>query len=307
MDDSEVLMLEWALWWAAQGFPVFPLHEVFDGICSCRCSPRKCKGEVHKCGSECPSAGKHPRTANGFKEATTDAGRIREWWAKWPHANIGGRTGGERQIVALDFDPKNGGSASLADLTEAHGAGWQDTLTHRTGSLGFHFFFQYPAGVELSNSAGTIGPGVDTRAEGGYVVLPPSLHATGRRYELTNAAQIAPAPEWLLDAFSANAGAVRAVVDFQEMKGRQTFGASSGSGARFHDGERNSGLFGVGIGRWRHGWAMTDGDLLTQLSEVNAWRCSPPLDVDEVAEVASHIARDYSHLCGVDAQSKVSA
>jgi hypothetical protein len=300
VDDADVSMLDWALWWAGQGFPVFPLHDVFDGICSCKCSPKKCKEGKHGCADSCANMGKHPRTRNGLHDATTDEKQIREWWRRWPNANLGGRTGGALRLVVLDFDPRHGGDASLADLQEAHGGEWQNTLAHQTGSLGFHFFYQYPEGVELSNSAGLIGPGVDTRAEGGYVVLPPSGHATGRRYEMTNAVEIAPAPDWLLEAFREDAEKPRAVVDFQEMRGRQTFGAGRGSGERFNDGERNSGLFGVGIGRWRHGWARTEGDLLAQLEEVNAWRCSPPLDASEVGQLAEHIARDYSHLCGVD-------
>lgn len=50
-----------------------------------------------------------------------------------------------------------------------------------------HFFFEYPHGVEIRNSAGKLGPGLDVRGEGGYVLLPPSVHATSRRYEWEDA------------------------------------------------------------------------------------------------------------------------
>lgn len=307
VDDREVLMVDWALWWAAGGFRVFPMHDVFDGICSCKCSPKKCKDGRHGCGDNCASPGKHSRVREWEKIATGDAEQITKWWAKWPHANIGGLMGGERRVIALDVDPKNGGDASLCDLVEAHGGEWLDTLHNQTGSLGGHYFFTYPEGLNLRNTAGVVAPGIDTRAGDGCVVLPPSLHFSGRRYELKNPTTIKPLPEFLLAYLAPSGEAPRAVVDFQEMRGRQTFAAGRGSGERFNNGERNSGLFGVGIGRWRHGWAKTEGDLLAQLAEVNAWRCSPPLEPEEVGALASHIARDYSHLCGIDAEGKGAA
>jgi hypothetical protein len=95
------------------------------------------------------------------------------------------------------------------------------------------------------------------------------------------------------------------VIDFQELKGRRTFARASGE--PFHDGTRNTGLFGVGIGRWRHGWAENVVDLHAQMLEVNAARCVPPLDDAEVAEMAAHICKDYAHLRGVDADRKGAA
>jgi len=273
--DSDPEMIEWAQEWARHGLAVFPVHSAFDGICSC---PK---------GSECKSAGKHPKTATGLKEATTDAAQIARWWRKWPDANIGGRMGGAARLVAVDVDPKSGGDASLFDLVEAHGGEWLDTLHVETGSLGSHFFFTYPEGVELRNSANVLAPGVDIRAEGGYVVLPPSLHVSGRRYALKSAAPMQPAPAWLVeDLTRPRDQKPSVVVDFQE---RRTH--THGGGAIIGEGERNERMFKIGCAIWGGGNASDLTDLHAQLLQVNAERCSPSLTDAEVAEIVGSVAR----------------
>lgn len=272
-EEKEPDLAQFALGWARLGVPVFPLHSVFDGICSC---PE---------GSECKSKGKHPMTARGLKNATTDETTICRWWAKHPHANIGGVTGGALRLLAVDVDPKNGGDANLCNLVEAHGAEWLDTFTQETGSRGSHILFTYPAGVELRNSAGKIAVGIDTRAEGGYIVLAPSLHALGRRYAIANEAEIAPAPDWLIDDLTRKPSEPTAkVIDFQERR------ASLGGGV-IGEGERNDRLFRVGCGIWGSGGALDKFDLYSQLLEVNSARVSPSLAPSEVVKIAESVAR----------------
>jgi hypothetical protein len=262
-----------ALWWASRGVAVFPLHKVFDDVCSCAA------------GSECKSKGKHPMTARGLKEATTDEATIRRWWTKHPRANIGGVMGGSLRLVAVDVDPKSGGSASLADLADARGDEWLNTFTQETGSRGFHFFFTYPEDVELRNSAGKLAPGIDTRAAGGYVCLAPSLHASGRRYGLTNEGEIKPAPQWLIDDLTRKPHEQPVdVIDFQERK-------ASRSGSVIGEGERNDKLFRVGCGIWGGGGALHKSDLYDQLLEINIARVSPPLVPSEVIKIVESIMR----------------
>jgi Bifunctional DNA primase/polymerase, N-terminal len=87
-------MLDEALKYAAEWIPVFPLHNVIpNGVPPCSCANAKCE-----------NVAKHPRTAHGFKDATTDEEIIREWWGKWPAANIGIPTGEPSGIVVLDID-----------------------------------------------------------------------------------------------------------------------------------------------------------------------------------------------------------
>ena len=88
---SENRMLEAALDYAAQGMFVFPLHSTnAAGACSC--------GRT-----DCGSAGKHPRTGHGHRDASTDPQQIRRWWAMWPDANIG-IASGESGLVVIDVD-----------------------------------------------------------------------------------------------------------------------------------------------------------------------------------------------------------
>jgi len=145
--------------------------------------------------SVCNSAGKHPRTKNGVRDATTDRAKIRQWWETWEDANIGVATGKESGFFALDVDPRKGGADSLASLEAKHGK-LPETRTADTGG-GAHYLFKYPD-FPVKNSTGEIWPGLDIKGDGGAIVVAPSLHAGGKRYRWRNAAQIADAPEWFL-------------------------------------------------------------------------------------------------------------
>jgi putative DNA primase/helicase len=285
-------MMDWALFWASQGIPVFPLHEVPGGVCTCTCT-RRCKNGVHKCGTFCESKGKHPRWHRddlpaGVENASIDFPTIRRWWMRWPTANVGGAMGREMQLVALDFDPKNGGDLSLTDLIEAHGDAWLGTLTMRTGSGGFHFLFQYPAEQVLHNSAGAVGPGVDTRGEGGYIVLPPSIHASGNQYQVYRATPVIPAPVWLLEVFRPKPDAPRPI-NFQADAG--THGRTYFGGSMIVEGERNDRLFRAGCAMWGKGEVGSRAELLQRLMEVNVQRVSPSLDSDEVWRITESVSR----------------
>jgi hypothetical protein len=276
--DTPPSMLEWALFWADNGIPVFPLYSVTpEGICRCRD------------GAQCKSPGKHPKTFRGLKEATTDKSQIERWWRADPQANIGGATGGKARLLVVDCDPRHGGDASLHDLVEAHGPEWLDTLTHKTGAGGHHFCYTYPADVDLRNTANKLAPGIDTRAEGGYVVLPPSLHASLKRYELANLLQTRQAPAWLIEELTRDPKvAPSRVIDFQERRARQAPGAGV-----IPDGERNETLFKTGCAIWGQGEAQDSADLHMQLLEINGRRCSPPLADAEVARITGSIAGRY--------------
>jgi bifunctional DNA primase/polymerase-like protein len=109
---------------------VFPLHTPHDGSCSCG---RR----------GCANIGKHPRTPNGLKDATTDPELISRWRGMWPDANRGVRTGAESGIVVLDVDPRHGGDDSLHELEREHGE-VPATIECLTGGGGRHIYFQAP-------------------------------------------------------------------------------------------------------------------------------------------------------------------
>src|SRR5262245_25870803 len=127
---------------------------------------------VFPCGSD-----KKPLTPHGFKDATQDAATIRQWWTRRPNAMIGMPTGEASGLSVVDLDVGKGkdGYAALPD--------WKSMTPRisRTPSGGAHLFFQHTEGRR--NSTGR--DGVDVRAEGGYVILPPSQpnSANGAKYE----------------------------------------------------------------------------------------------------------------------------
>ena len=173
-----------ALRYARLGWPVLPLHTATrDGSCSCPLAA-------------CSKPGKHPRARHGLHDATTDQTQIRSWWTTWPQANIGVATG---SLFVVDADGLEGRDA-LARLQRAHAA-LPRTLEASTGR-GVHLYFHAPSHV-VGNSAGLLGPGLDVRGRGGYVVVPPSRHAAGHRYRWRTHRPPAPAPTWLVDLLTA--------------------------------------------------------------------------------------------------------
>jgi putative DNA primase/helicase len=264
------------------------------------------KAKKHVCGANCISPGKHPCTPNGFKAATVSEATIRAWWQRWPEAGIGIPTGKASGWLVVDIDPRHGGDASLTALTEQHGP-IGEALEQATGGGGDHLAFDYnalPAGVEIGNSAGKLGPGLDVRGEGGYIVAAPTLHVSGRRYGWRNAIAPPPMPAWMIERLLAK-DPPRVNEDYAPRPQR-----TGVFGAVIPDGQRNNGLFKVACGIWGKGQASDQIDLHAQLLEVNARRCSPPLDDGEVAMMAAHVGCDYPRgtpITSVDADKGAAA
>jgi len=143
----------------------------------------------------CEASAKRPLTRNGHWDATTDPHAIERWWRRWPSANVAVPTGQKSGVVVLDVDVEDDGPESLARLERA-GVPVPKTARARTGGGGIHLFFRYPRGREIRNSAGLLGPGLDVRGEGGYVVVPPSR--TQGPYEWVDRSPPAEA-SWLIE------------------------------------------------------------------------------------------------------------
>jgi hypothetical protein len=142
------MMMLHALRYAADGFAVFPCHP----------------GDKQPLGWLVP---------NGCLDATTAAEIIKGWWGKCPNANIGLVTGKKNNLAVLDLDGQEG-------IASGKRLGLFSSITALTGN-GQQLFYADPKG-ELKNSVKKLAPGVDTRGEGGYVVVSPSLHPNGKRY-----------------------------------------------------------------------------------------------------------------------------
>lgn len=120
---------------------------------------------------------KSPLTPRGFNDATTDPDEVGQLWERSPEAGIGTPTGAEAGFDVLDVDGETG-RESLREYEEEHGP-IADTAIVETGGGGLHYFLRHDP--LMGNRVGLL-PGIDVRGEGGYVILPPSLHISGQRY-----------------------------------------------------------------------------------------------------------------------------
>lgn len=151
--------------YADLGWHIFPCWWIENGACACK--------------TNCVSPGKHPITActpHGQKNATDDKEIIKEWWKKYPKANIAlflEKSG----LCAVDIDPRNGGDYTIDELEHVHGKIESD-VTALTGGGGEHRIFIKPNG----NLPGKLGDGVDLKMNG-YIILAPSNHISGFKYE----------------------------------------------------------------------------------------------------------------------------
>lgn len=207
-------LLNHALIYAEQGMRVFPLHSVQDGNCSCG-------------NATCSSMGKHPRTKNGVKEATTDFTQIKRWWNKWPRANIGIATGAGLHVI--DIDSAKG--ASLASLADS-GLDLPGQFTVRTGSGGFHIYLN--CDVQLSNTVNRLGPFIDTRGEGGYVVAPPSFNKHGQ-YTWLRPLEKLPMPPQLLAKLQTRGSSARTLHIVSTVNTQQTLINHLENGEKTHE------------------------------------------------------------------------
>ncbi|MDI7278040.1 MAG: bifunctional DNA primase/polymerase, partial [Anaerolineae bacterium] len=234
--------------------------------------------------------GKEPLTPNGFHDASTDLATIRDWWQRWPEANVAIVTGRRSGFWVLDVDDDE----ALAELLSRHGA-LPDTAESLTGGGGRHVLFAWPAdGLTITNARGRLPDGLDVRGEGGYIVGPPSVHPSGRAYawevssDPLDGAAIVPAPDWLLELIAGP-------------RPRPQGGGPLPD--TIPEGHRNTALTSL-AGSMRRRGASEDA-IYAALQAENLARCDPPLGHEEVRTIARSVARyepatfqttrDYAH------------
>jgi hypothetical protein len=226
----------------------------------------------------CRVAGKEPLTANGCKDATADLGLIAHWWAQEPRANIGVATGAASHCFVLDIDGVDA-EAELKKLEEQHGAlpATVESITARGRDL----FFEWPD-TPVRNSVDKVGPDLDVRGEGGYVLAPPSVHPSGRPYywSVDSARSLAHAPEWLLAKASGD-DATGYAVAAPASTWRTLVCSDIGEGARNASLARLAGH----LLRRRVDAVV----VLELLLGLNATRCKPPLADSEVEQIVTSI------------------
>src|SRR5438067_5020800 len=168
--------------YASRGWPLVPVYAPTASGCSC--------GDPN-----CKSAGKHP-TVSGWTERQFPP----QAWANGTPGNIGIVTGARSGVVVVDVDA--GGEETLAQLEREHGK-LPATVEARTGSGGRHLLFKHPGILVRNDAKKRLGPGLDVRGDGGFIVAAPSLHKSGKRYAWTPGAapwerELADLPPWLL-------------------------------------------------------------------------------------------------------------
>jgi hypothetical protein len=213
-----------------------------------------------------------------YQHRRPEATEIAEWFRRWPNANIAIVTGVVSGLVVLDLDPRHGADASRQELERKHGA-IPETVEARTGGGGRHIYFAHP-GELLHNRVG-LAPGVDLRGDGGYVVAPPSVHASGEPYRWERSPDVcllAPLPDWLGAATEDGRGRGHSLSHWRRL-------LRDGVA----EGERNNSIASLAGHLLWHG---VDPEVATELLLAwNATRCRPPLEPEEVARTVASITR----------------
>jgi len=214
---------------------------------------------------------------------------LTEWWVGHPNSNVGIATGKRSNLVVLDVDGNRGGDEALAELESRFGT-MPPTVRAVTGR-GEHLYFLHP-GRRVSNSSDEITDGLDIRGDGGHVVAPPSLHATGRSYAWKDGhhprtVPVAPLPDWLLDMLRTS----RARSD--RAKGQASHGAPPAFSYAFvldgvTEGRRNLDIFRMASSLRGLG---TPPALIESLALHAAKNCTPPLPKPEALTAARSALR----------------
>ncbi|WP_078600193.1 bifunctional DNA primase/polymerase [Streptomyces violens] len=177
-----------------RGWHVFPIGRA--KLPAIRSPHRDDPPGTPKCRGECG------RPGHGVHDATDDEQRLAELFATAPHATGYGIACGRGPLplLGVDLDRKNGvdGVASLRALADEHGFTIEPTTAIATPSGGWHLWFTGPADARVPNSAGKLGPGIDVRGYGGYLVGPGSWTSRGV-YRFAEPHPVAPIPTALLD------------------------------------------------------------------------------------------------------------
>jgi putative DNA primase/helicase len=242
--------LKYAQFYVERGWRLIPLYGITEeGTCECPEGPK------------CPRPGKHPRVEKWQERATTDLQEVRRWLTQWPRTNIGILTGSPSGIVVVDVDRGDPGPSNLPPTARVK--------TRR----GYHFYFLCPKGVEEIRTTKLPG-GVDIKAEGGYVVAPPSRYPGGQ-YQWVGELELAPFPLELLE---------------QVKRSQRVEVPVEGGIVRIPEGCRNDHLTSI-AGYLRNRNDIDADDIRAFLQLYNKRHCDPPLEEEEVDRIAAGILR----------------
>lgn len=248
-------LLEAALSYAEQGYPVFP----------------------------CKPGSKKPWTKHGFKDATTDPEKIEKFWKKNPAANIAIPTEG---LIVVDIDTIDGMENPWLDGDPDKQLDLSNGEVQKTPRGGMHYVFRQPEGKQWGSTVSKMANKVDTRGNGGYICVAPSVFegkhykwAEGMGLDNNNRENLAEPAPWLvkrLDALAKSDSAAKKTTKAKE-------------GNAIPSGQRNDTLASLAGSMRRVG--MSESEILSAITTANEERCNPPLKKGEVEKIAWSIGR----------------
>ena len=228
----------------------------------------------------CNPQTKRPITPHGFKDAKKDPGPIRAWWKRYPDANIGIATGSMSNLLVIDLDldadKGTNGVHEMLMWEQDHGE-LPETARAITGRGGAHIYYHYE-GTDFKNRTGII-DGVDVRAEGGYVIAPPSIHENGTAYEWEDSPEDVGISE--IDENVRKFLAIGA----NEREAHEPLKIP----ATIESGYRNSTLHKLACSLQAQG--LADDTIFHSVMQENLARCQPPLDEKEVETIVKSALR----------------
>ena len=251
-DSHQSTKCKAALYYADMGYPVFP----------------------------CKAGRKEPLTSHGFHDATTNVPQIERWWAAHPEANVAIATAG---LIVIDVDgADNKWPNSRVFEEQLSRAACPINITPRGGR---HMIFLQPEEEDFHNTTSKLAPSVDTRATGGYILVPPSV-VDGKRYKWADTLeldvspdQLPVPPEWLIEELrrvsSGRLGSTRGAAEVVANVIRESF--------------RNDTLTSLAGSMRRRGMSVEE--IVGALHVTNKMRCKPPLPDGEIAKIAGSVGR----------------
>lgn len=225
---------------------------------------------------------------------------IKEWLRKNPEANIGIVTGRISNLIVLDVDGKEGVNSLRTNNYKI-----PETAKAETGK-GYHYYLKYPEDYEIGNFVGIL-PKVDIRGEGGYVVAPPSLYSTGKKYKWLRFTEPAEVPDWLLNlTIKPNHREATSIKGNQNMQYRQAKLTKEQLLEKLNnginEGERNETLTILTGYLFRLLDKRKNKDtyeVLETIQHINKTKCNPPLEDKEIQTIVESIAgREVQKLRG---------
>lgn len=176
----------------------------------------------------------------GCLEATDDENVLEAWARRFPNANVGLACGKPSNLIVVDLDPRNGSDASVKKLAERKQT-FPPTVMARTANGGTHLYYAYEP--VLKNSKSALAPGIDIKTTGGYVVAPPSLLDTDRRYVWINSPlgeHLPRLPQWAVEALKPKPVPV---VPYDKKSAPKDVAPLAAFVSRSGEGQRNNALY----------------------------------------------------------------